>query len=286
MPDNLLNKRTTGVNPTWCPGCGNFGILGAIKASFDQLKIEPQQAVVVYDIGCSGNMADFVYSYGFHSLHGRALPVGAGIKLSNHSLKVLNIIGDGGCFGEGVGHLVGIAKGNHDMTVLTHDNFLYSLTTGQKSPTTPKGVKTPSTPEGSLDEPVNPLGLAIINQATFVARGFAGDIPHLTQLLTAALSHRGFALLDVLQPCPTYNQDRPYNWYREHIYKLEETDYQPTDRLKEIAKTMEEEKLPIGIFFKESKPTYHQQINSLKTATLISQSKGTVDLTSALSQLR
>ena len=196
MPDNI-NKRTTSINPTWCPGCGNFGILGSIKASLDQLKIEPHQLSVVYDIGCSGNMADFVYAYGFHSLHGRALPMAAGIKLANHDLEVLTIIGDGGCFGEGVGHLVAIAKGNHDITVLTHDNFLYSLTTGQKSPTTPKGVKTPSTPQGSLEEAVNPIGLALINQATFVARGFAGDIPHLTTLLTAAINHKGFALLDV-----------------------------------------------------------------------------------------
>jgi 2-oxoglutarate ferredoxin oxidoreductase subunit beta len=130
------------------------------------------------------------------------------------------------------------------------------------------------------------LGIAILNHATFVARGFAGDIPHLTDLLVKAISHKGFALLDVLQPCPTYNKTRPYNWYREHIYKLEETDYKPNDRIQAIAKTREEEKLPIGVFYQENKPTYHEQISSLKAGTLVNQSIKVIDITMAFQELK
>jgi len=280
-----MSKRTTNLNPTWCPGCGNFGILGSIKAALDQLKIEPHQCVFVYDVGCSGNMADFVYAYGFHALHGRALPAAAGIKIANHNLPVINIIGDGGCFGEGVDHFIGLSKGNHDMVILSHDNYLYSLTTGQKSPTTPKGTKTPSTPDGTIDEAFNPLGIALLNHATFVARGFAGDIPHLTKLLSSAINHTGFALLDVLQPCPTYNKTKTYSWYRDHIYYLDQQNYQPNNKQLALEKTQETDKLPIGIFYQEQKPAYHQQLIAIKEKPLAHQDLSHIDISKSLSQL-
>ena len=286
MTTNLHSpKRVTALPPTWCPGCGNFGILGSIKAALDQLTVTPDQAVFVYDVGCSGNMADFVYAYGFHSLHGRALSSAAGIKLANHHLPVISVIGDGGCFGEGVDHFIGLSRGNDDITVLTHDNYLYSLTTGQKSPLTPKGTVTPSTPDGTIDEAFNPLGVAILNQATFVARGFAGDIPHLTKLLIAAISHSGFSLLDILQPCPTYKKDRSYAWYRDHIYYLDqEAGYQTNDRKLALQKTLETDRLPVGIFFEETKPAYHQQVISLKDTPLVSQTIDSINIGPALKE--
>ncbi|MDZ7586771.1 MAG: thiamine pyrophosphate-dependent enzyme [Patescibacteria group bacterium] len=261
-------QRTTKINPTWCPGCGNFGILGALKLALDQLNISPHQLAFVYDVGCSGNMADFTYGYGFHSLHGRALPVAAGIKLANPKIPVIAIIGDGGCFGEGLAHFISLSRGNHDIVVLSHDNYLYSLTTGQMSPTTKKGTVTPSTPNGSLEETFNPIANAIINHATFVARGFAGNIPDLATIIIAAIKHRGFSFVDILQPCITYNKDMPYDWYRNQIYQLGSTAYDPTNKILALQKSLETKQMATGIFYQTSKPTYHEQVLPSAPTTL------------------
>lgn len=253
-------KRTTHIAPTWCPGCGNFGILGSLKLALDRLNLTPHQVVFVYDVGCSGNMADFVYAYGFHGLHGRALPVASGIKLAQPDLPVIAIIGDGGCFGEGLSHFISLARGNHDIVVLSHDNYLYSLTTGQMSPTTKKGTVTPSTPNGSIDESFNPLANALINHATFVARGFSANIPHLADLIVQAVKHPGFSFIDILQPCVTYNHSMPYDWYRKHIYDLKPAKHNPADFASALTKALETERLPIGVFYQTVKPTFHQQI--------------------------
>lgn len=253
-------KRTTHIAPTWCPGCGNFGILGSVKQALDSLNLSPHQVVFVYDVGCSGNMADFIYAYGFHGLHGRALPIASGIKLAQPNLPVIAIIGDGGCFGEGLSHFISLARGNHDIVVLSHDNYLYSLTTGQMSPTTKKGTITPSTPDGSIDESFNPLANALINHATFVARGFSANIPHLADLIVQAVKHPGFSFIDILQPCVTYNHSLPYDWYREHIYDLKSVKHNPADFASALSKALETERLPIGVFYQTVKPTFHQQI--------------------------
>lgn len=271
--------RMTKINPTWCPGCGNFGILGSLKQALDELKIPPHQLAFVYDVGCSGNMADFNYGYGFHSLHGRALPVAAGIKLANPEIPVLVIIGDGGCFGEGLAHFISLSRGNHDIVVLSHDNYLYSLTTGQMSPTTKKGTVTPSTPNGSLEETFNPLANALINHATFVARGFAGNIPHLAGILAAAIKHRGFSFVDILQPCVTYNHDLPYSWYRSHIYQLDKTNHDPTNKALALQKSLESDRLATGIFYTVSQPTYHEQILPPLTTSLAKTHISRIDMT-------
>lgn len=252
--------RTTKNNPTWCPGCGNFAIFGSLKLALDELKLRSDKMAITYDVGCSGNMADFVNSYGFHGLHGRAIPLAAGIKVGNPDLTVFTIIGDGGCFGEGVGHFISACRANHDLVIMAHDNFLYSLTTGQKSPTTPKGTVTPSTPNGVIEEPFNPIANALINHASFVARGFAGDIPHLAKLIVAAANHIGFSFIDILQPCPTFNKSRPYSWYREHIYDLQTTGHDSANFSSALQKSLETEKLPIGIFYQENRPAFHQLI--------------------------
>ena len=285
--NNQLNsiKRTTSISPTWCPGCGNFSIIASLKTALDQLKLEPHQTVFVYDIGCSGNMADFVFSYGFHALHGRTLPLAAGIKLANHQLKVFCIIGDGGCYGEGIGHLIDLARGNHDLTVIVHNNLSYSLTTGQKSPTTPKGTITPSTPFGTIDQPFNPIATALVNHATFVSRGLAGDTSGLTELIVSAANHSGFALIDVLQPCPTYQKTYTYQWYLDHSYQLKTKNHNPADLQLALKASQPSTPIALGIFYQASKPAYHQQLPTLKTKTLVSQTIASVDLNQLLTKL-
>lgn len=272
--------------PTWCPGCGNYGIWGAIKLGIKNTGYPPEKFVLVYDVGCSSNMADFNTQYGFHALHGRALPAAAGIKLANHDLKVLVVIGDGGCYGEGGTHFLNLMRGNHDITVLVHNNHRYSLTTGQMSPTTDKGTKTKSTPEGSIDEPLNPIALALSNHATFISREFAGDIPKLGNRITEAFNHSGFSLIDTLQPCPVFNPKQGYEWYRENMVDLETEGHAQNDKLNVWKQAMRKDKIPIGLFWKEEKPAYHQQIKQLESSPLASQPIDNIDISPLASEFK
>jgi len=262
-----INSYNSKIAPTWCPGCGNFGIFTALKQALTSLKLKPDQLVIVTDVGCSGNMADFVNTYCFHALHGRALPTAAGIKLANHKLPVIVIIGDGGCYGEGLQHYLSLMRGNHDLTVLVHDNYLYSLTTGQYSPTTPRGTMTKSTPEGSIEEALNPLALALANHTSFCSRGYAFNISHLTDLIIKAINHRGFSLVDILQPCVTFNKFQTIdNWYSQKVFELKSSFKNKSQAITESLKT---DKLAIGVFWQENKPTYHQQVSVLKNKSVV-----------------
>lgn len=258
----------TGRFPTWCPGCGNFGIWAALKQAFVKMNWPGDSFVLVYGIGCSGNMTDFIKSYGFHALHGRAIPNAIGIKIANHRLPVICIVGDGDCYGEGGNHLIHAARGNHDILVLVHDNRVYGLTTGQVAPTAQKGFKSKSTPSGIIEERMNPLSIAITSEATFVAQGFAGDIPHLTEIILAGLSHRGFALINILQPCVTFNKINTYMYFRDHTYRLDQS-HNPKDKLAALRKVLDEEKLPLGIIYQEKKPTYQESLPQLSSETLV-----------------
>jgi 2-oxoglutarate/2-oxoacid ferredoxin oxidoreductase subunit beta len=268
------NDYNTERKPTWCPGCGDFGIWAALKGSVAKLGWAPHQFVVVYGVGCSGNMTDFVKSYGFHSLHGRAVPNAEGIKLANHKMPVVVVGGDGDLLGEGPGHLAHAARGNHDINIVIHDNRVYGLTTGQVAPTARHGSKSKSTPEGIIEVGMNPLTLSISQGATFVARGFAGDIPHLTQLMIEGMQHKGFTVIDVLQPCVTFNKVDTYQYYRKRIFKLEDKQHDSTDRYAayKMAELPEDEGIPIGLFYKNTdRPAYHEQINTLKETPLAHQ---------------
>ncbi len=273
-------------NPTWCPGCGNYAIWGAIKMGIKNLAYPKEKIVMFYDVGCSGNMADFNEYYGFHALHGRALPPAVGAKLANHELKPLVIIGDGGCYGEGGTHFLNLMRGNHDITVLVHDNHRYSLTTGQMSPTTDKGVKTKSTPEGTIEEPMIPMAIAVSNHATFVAREFAGDIPKLASRITEAMNHVGFSIIDILQPCPVMNPAQGYDWYREQMVYLENENHDPSSKESAWKQSMRDDKLPVGLFYKEEKPAYHQQVSELSEKPLIQHQIESVDLSKLLHQFK
>lgn len=286
MTDKQKTTPQLPLQPTWCPGCGNFGIWGALKLALKKLDTPPENIAMVYDVGCSGNMADFNQIYGFHALHGRALPSAAGIKLANHDLKVIVIIGDGGCYGEGGTHFINLMRGNHDITVLVHDNQRYSLTTGQMSPTTSKSTKTKSTPDGSIEEPMNPIAIALTNHAGFVAREFAGHLPKLADRIAEAVNHPGFAMIDVLQPCPVYNKDRDYQWYQEHIEPLADHQHDPSDQMAALKQALRKDKLPIGLFWQDSRPAYHQQVEQLKNKTLVNKDISQIDLAPLLSEYR
>ena len=219
-----INDYNSPIKPTWCPGCGNFGIFQTIKKSLVELEIEPHEVVLVFDIGCSGNMADKIGGYGFNALHGRAIPVAIGVKLANPDLHVIAIGGDGGFLEEGVSHTLWGARSNYDINVILHNNQIYGLTTGQPTVTSEKGHKGKTAPRSSgiVEDHINPAQLVMTAKGKFIARSFAGDIVHLNQTLKETIKNKGFSFLEVLQPCVTYNKHNTYAFFKERIYKLEE----------------------------------------------------------------
>jgi len=267
-------QNFSGYNPTWCLGCGNWGIGVAIKQALVQLGLTPSDIAVVFGIGCSGNMNDFLNAYAIHALHGRAIPNAVGIKLANHKLSVICVVGDGDCYGEGGNHLLHAARGNHNITVIVHDNRVYGLTTGQVAPTAKKGYKSKSTPAGIIEVPVNPLALALTSGATFVAQVFAGNVIQMISLIKAGIDHQGFALINILQPCVTFNKIDTYQYYLEKSYQLEK-DYRKDDFKSALDKALQldREKFPLGIIYQVEKPSYTDQIPQLKDKTLKDQER-------------
>lgn len=255
-----LKDFHTVAKPDWCPGCGDFGIQVAVKQALTNLQIEPHNVAYVSDIGCSGKIVHWVNVYGLHSLHGRAVPTATGVKFANRDLTVLVDAGDGGGYGIGAGHLVHAIRRNIDMTYLVHDNMVYGLTKGQMAPTSCKGYKSPSSPNGAIEEPLNPLAMALSLGATFVARGSAGDAPGLTKILEAAIKHKGFALVDIFQPCVTFNKINTYAYFLQNTYKLDaEAGYNRTDWNAAMAKARQTDKYPVGILYEAELPTYEDQ---------------------------
>ena len=210
------------VDPDWCPGCGDFGVLAAIQKSLVELQIPTHETVVVSGIGCSSNLPGFINTYGMHTLHGRSLPVATGLKMANHALTVLVTGGDGDGFGIGCGHFVHTMRRNVDLTYIVMDNQIYGLTTGQTSPTSRKGMKTKSMPFGSVESPLNPVSLAPLRARPSWGVDSAATRKHLTELIKQAIEHKGFSFLDVFSPCVTYNHDNTFAWFRPRVKKLEE----------------------------------------------------------------
>jgi 2-oxoglutarate ferredoxin oxidoreductase subunit beta len=257
------NEDFSGQTPTWCPGCGDWAIVLGIKKALSAKGLTPSDIDVSFDIGCSGNMNDFLNAYAVHGLHGRAMPTGIGLKIANHNRKVIVIGGDGGQYGEGANHFIHACRGNHDLTHIVHDNCVYGLTTGQVAPTAQKGFKSKSTPEGIIEQAVNPLALAISQGATLVVQAFAGNFDHLQEMMKIALDHKGYALLNILQPCVTFNKIDTYTYYLEHSYILEQ-DYDPTNYHKamERAREIMEGKFPLGVIYKSERPAFHEQLTN------------------------
>jgi 2-oxoglutarate ferredoxin oxidoreductase subunit beta len=242
------------VDPDWCPGCGDFGVLAAVQKALVELQIPNHCVATVSGIGCSSNFPGFIETYGMHTLHGRSLPVASGLKLANHDLTVLVTGGDGDGFGIGCGHFVHAMRRNINLTYIVMDNQIYGLTTGQTSPTSRIGMKTKSNPYGNMDTPVNPVTLALSSGATFVARGFSGEQKHLTELLKQAITHKGFSFLDVFSPCVTYNKDNTFQWFRPRVKKLEDdAAYDPTNWPEAVKRaTVWGDEIPIGKFYERT----------------------------------
>lgn len=283
MQINTIEQYNTKIRPTWCLGCGNFGIFEALKQALSELNLSPHEISVFYDIGCAANEADFLNTYGFHGLHGRALPAAVGFSLANHQMTTLVISGDGGLYGEGLNHFIASCRANYNLTAICHNNQLYSLTTGQVSPTTEKNQITKTTPLGNPDQPFNPLASAIIHGAGFVSRGFSFEIDHLKNLIIKAILHKGFSLVDVLQPCITLNKAQPLSWYLKRIYKLKE---KPSYEMA-LQKTFEDpEKLPIGIFYENNRPSFQEKTEVIKNQPLFSQSIENIEIKNLLNNFR
>ncbi len=239
------------ADPDWCPGCGDFGVLHALKQAIAELGLYPNEVLTVSGIGCSSNLPGYINTYGMHTLHGRSLAVATGAQLANHKLKVIVTGGDGDGYGIGGNHFLHTMRRNVDLTYIVMDNQVYGLTTGQVSPTSIKGMKTKSTPFGSVENPVNPISLAIAGGATYVARGFTGQIRHLTDLIKGGIQHKGFALIDTFSPCVTFNKDNTHEFFKQRTRKLEDQAHDPTDFLHAIEKGYEwGEEIPIGLFWK------------------------------------
>jgi 2-oxoglutarate/2-oxoacid ferredoxin oxidoreductase subunit beta len=240
------------ADPDWCPGCGDFGVLNALKTAIAELGLQPHEVLTVSGIGCSSNLPGYINTYGMHTLHGRALAVASGAQLGNRDLKVVVTGGDGDGFGIGGNHFVHAMRRNADLTYLVMDNQIYGLTTGQVSPTSRKGMKTKSTPFGSVENPVNPIPMAIVCGATYVARGFSGQQKQLVGLIKGAIEHRGFAFVDVFSPCVTYNKENTHEFFKQRTQKLEEMGHDPSDKAAAIVRGGEwGDVIPIGLFYKD-----------------------------------
>ena len=243
------------VPPDWCPGCGDFGVLNALFRACAELEIHPHEMLVVSGIGCSSNLPGFIKSYGIHSLHGRALPFATGAKLANHALTVIATGGDGDGYGIGLNHFIQAMRRNINLTYIVMNNEVYGLTTGQVSPTSEVGMKTKTTPHGNLEGMLNPMTLALASGCGYIARGFSGDPKHLMKLYMDAIQYPGFALIDVFSPCVTFNKQNTFDWFRKHVYKLEDKGHNPTDFHAAMDRAMEwGEKIPIGLLYKNPSP--------------------------------
>jgi len=236
------------IDIAWCPGCGNFGILNILKQALDELDIEPTNLVLVSGIGQAAKIPHYFRTNFFNGLHGRALPAATAIKASNPSLTVIAESGDGDMYGEGGNHFIHTIRRNPNITNIVHNNMVYGLTKGQASPTSQLGFKTPVQVAGVVLEPFNPLAVAIALNAGFVARTYIADADRSKAILKRAVNHKGYALVDVFQPCVTFNKLNTYQWFRDNTYYLEDS-YNCNDRNLAFDKATETDRLPLGIFY-------------------------------------
>jgi 2-oxoglutarate ferredoxin oxidoreductase subunit beta len=251
---------------SWCPGCGNYGILPSLKQALAELELQPHQVVIVSGIGQAAKTPHYINANGFNGLHGRAVPPAQGIKIANKNLKVIIHSGDGDSYGEGGNHLLHGIRRNVDITHVVHNNQIYGLTKGQASPTTALGQKTTMQFDGNTSEPITPLSFAISIGCGFVARSCSGDKEHLVDIMKEAINYKGYALIDVLQPCIAFNKVNTYKWYKDRIYKLDYSQYDFTNKVAAFEKSLEwgDNGIPIGILFKQEKTTYFDRISHLQ----------------------
>jgi 2-oxoglutarate ferredoxin oxidoreductase subunit beta len=262
------------IEPTWCPGCGDFGVISAITKALAELKIKPENVVSVSGIGCSSRAPLFLKNYSMHVLHGRAIPTAIGVKLANPDLTVLVEAGDGDLFSIGSGHNPHAARRNIDITVLCMDNQVYGLTKNQVSPTSREGLYGSLTPYGSIDKPVNPISYMLTFGATFVAQTYAGNLKHMSDVIKKAISHRGFSFVNIISPCPTYNKVDTFKYYKDKTIDINEQGHKELDNLQKALELAMKDlehyyndsaKVPIGIFYEKEEPTYQDRVKEVKT---------------------
>jgi 2-oxoglutarate ferredoxin oxidoreductase subunit beta len=239
----------------WCPGCGNFGIQAALKTALVRLGKKPQELLLVSGIGQAAKMPHYLKANFFNGLHGRALPAAAAAKIANRELTVLVTTGDGDCYGEGGNHFIHNIRRNVDITVIVHDNQIYGLTKGQASPTSEPGMRTKIQPAGVILAPFPPLETALALGCGFVARGYAAEKEHLAELILAGIAHKGFSLIDVLQPCVSFNKLNTFDWYAKRVYKTG-PEHDPADRAAALALAAQRDRLPIGVIYSKPGPDY------------------------------
>ena len=270
MPDPVqvvektIETYKSDEKPTWCPGCGDFGVLNALYNAVRAKGWEPKDIVLVSGIGCSSRLPFFANTYGFHGVHGRVMPIATGVRVANPDLKVLALGGDGDAFAIGGGHFIHAARRNLDICYVIMDNNIYGLTKGQTSPTSSVGFVTKTTPKGSPDRSISPLLLAMASGATFVARGFSGRPKELAEMIVRGIDHNGFAIIDCYSPCPTFNKVNTFKYYREETGDLP-SDYDPTDRLKALEYAATEDPLYVGILYEQKSDSFEDHIRAQHT---------------------
>ncbi|MBI4352689.1 MAG: 2-oxoacid:ferredoxin oxidoreductase subunit beta [Candidatus Omnitrophica bacterium] len=272
-PDDFLSPE----DPTWCPACGDYSVLRSLKEAMGVLGLKPHEVMIVSGIGCGSKVPYYFHANGYDSLHGRPVPVAQGIKLANHALKVIVISGDGDSLGIGGNHFLHVMRRNPDITQIIEDNQIYGLTKGQYSPTSAKGTVTTTSPDGSLETALNPMVMGVAGGATFVSRTFAGNPKHMTDIFVKAVRHKGYSLVDVLQPCVTFNKVNTYQWYKQRVYEVDQSPgYKPQDKRWAFDKALEwGDKIPIGLLYEEADaPTYEEQVPALAGDPLVEQDKG------------
>lgn len=249
------------VKPNWCPGCGDFSVQASIQRAAANVGLTPENMAVVSGIGCSGRISGYIYSYGFHGIHGRALPIAQGLKMANRDLTVIASGGDGDGFAIGMGHTIHAIRRNIDITYIVMDNQVYGLTKGQTSPRSQTGFITSSTPKGAIEHPVSPLELALSAGATFVAQGFSSDVKELTSLIEQGIQHKGFSFINVYSPCVTYNKINTYDWFRNNLTKLSDfKDYDSSDRLMAMNTVMQHDGLVTGLIYQNKNQNSYQDL--------------------------
>jgi len=268
----------------WCPGCGDFGILNGLKKALVKLGKPPNEIALFSGIGQAAKLPHYIRCNCFNGLHGRALPPAVGAKIANRALTVIVTTGDGDCYGEGGNHFIHNIRRNLDITVIVHNNQVYGLTKGQASPTSDSGFVTKIQNEGVILEPIRPLELAIATGAGFVARGYSADSEHLSWLILEGIKHRGFSLIDVLQPCVTFNKKNTYEWYSKRIYKVnEDASYDPTDFFGSFKKATEwGDRIPIGVIYRQDKESYEDKSGISKRPPLVEENIEDIDISGAL----
>ncbi len=259
----MCNYKLSTSETAWCPGCGDLNILECLKSALETIGKQPHEVLVVGGIGQAAKTPQYINTNGFCGLHGRSLPPAVAAKIVNKDLTVVVNTGDGDSYGEGGNHFLHNIRRNADITHFVHDNQIYGLTKGQASPTTAIGHVTGVQTAGSLNEPLNPLLVALALGAGFVARAFSGDKEHLTAIMVEAIKYKGYAIVDILQPCVSFNKINTFQWYSKRVYKLEDS-YDPTDKLKAMERAMEwGDRIPLGILYKNEKQTFNEKLQFL-----------------------